>query len=97
MVHIILSSYPLQSSQECAKVYLEVAPIPDYITEKGIYIRLAQDVGVEVIHILEFDNSKVSEAYEYIGKRIMAFSKVPGFSCSSQPWMSVEDALKTLE
>jgi hypothetical protein len=71
--------------------------LPDYITVKGHYTRFVKDVGIEVIHILEFDDSKRAEANAYIGKRILAFSAVPGFSCSSQPWATVEEALKMME
>ena len=96
MIVINISSYPLQSSEACAKCYMGLAPLPDYITEKGLYFRFAKGAGVESIHILEFGDSKRAEAYEFIGKRIMAFSSVPGFSCSSQPWAPIEEALKLL-
>jgi hypothetical protein len=76
---------------------MELPPFPDYITEKGLYTRFSKDVGIEVIHILEVDNSKRAEADAFIGKRVLAFSAVPGFSCSSQPWATVEEALKMME
>ena len=97
MVVINFSSYPLQSVEACVKCYMELPPLPDYMTEKGIYSRFVKDVGIEVIHILEFDNSKLAEANEYIGRRVLAFSAVPGFSCSSQPWTPVEETLKMME
>ena len=97
MIVINISSYPQQSLEACVKCYMELPPLPDYITEKGIYSRFAKDVGVEVIHILEFDDSKIAEAFEFNGKRILAFSQVPGFSCSSQPWTPVEEGLKMME
>ena len=97
MVVINISSYPLQSSEACVKCYMELPPFPDYITEKGLYTRFAKGVGIELIHILEFDDSKRAEAFEFNGKRILAFSSVPGFSCSSQPWTPVEEALKMME
>ena len=72
---------------------MELAPFPDFIIEKGMYTRFSKGVGIEIIQILEFDDSKYAEANEYIGKRILAFSKVPGFSCSVQPWLTIEEAL----
>jgi hypothetical protein len=96
MVVINISSYPLQSVEACVKCYMELPPLPDFITEKGMYTRFAKGVGIELIHILEFDDSKRAEANEFIGKRILAFSVVPGFSCSSQPWATVEEALKMM-
>jgi len=97
MVVINISSYPLQSTEACAECFMGLPPLPDYITEKGMYFRFVKDVGTESIHILEFDDSKLTEANEFIGKRILAFSAVPGFSCSSQPWTTIEDALKLLQ
>ena len=97
MIHITNSQYPLQSVEECAKVYMEQPPLPDYIAEKGLYFNLVKGVGIEAIHILEFDDSKHAEAMEFIGKRIMRYSKVPGFSCSSQPWTTREEVLKMRE
>ena len=97
MVVINVSSYPLQSVEACVKCFMELDPFPDYISEKGMYSRFVQGTGIEVIHILEFDDAKRTEAYEIIGKRILAFSKVPGFSCSSQPWAPIEESLKLLQ
>jgi hypothetical protein len=76
---------------------MEQPPLPDYIAEKGLYFSFSKGVGVEAIHILEFDDSKRAEAMEFIGKRLMRYSKVPGFSCSSQPWTPIEEALKMME
>ena len=96
MIVINSFSYPLQSVEACVKCYMELPPFPDFIIEKGHYTRFVKGVGIEGIHILEVDDSKRAEANEFIGKRILAFSGVPGFSCSSQPWTTVEEALKML-
>jgi hypothetical protein len=76
---------------------MEQPPLPDYIAEKGLYLSFVKGVGVEGIHILEFDDSKYTEAMEYIGKRIMRYSEVPGFSSSCRPWSTIEEALKMRE
>ena len=93
MIVINTFSYPIQSTDECVKCFMELVPFPDYITEKGIYTRFAEE-GIEGIHVLDVDDSKQSEAFEFIGKRILAFSKVPGFKCASNPWSTIEEALK---
>ena len=43
---------------------------------------------------MDVDDSKHTEAIEFIGKRILAFSKVPGFKCASNQWSTIEEALK---
>jgi len=88
--------YPIQSAEECVKCFMELIPFPDYITEKGLYTRFAKE-GIEGIHILEVDDSKLSEAKVFIGKRILAFSKVPNFQCSSKMYSELEEGLKMLE
>jgi len=96
MIVINISSYPLQSIEAGVKCFMEADPFPDFITEKGLYTRFVKGVGIESIHILEFDDSRLAEAFEFNGKRILAFSSVPGFSCSSQPWTPIEEGLKML-
>ena len=95
MITINTFSYPIQSVDACVKCFLELVPFPEYITEKGLYTRFAGE-GIEGIHVLEVDDSKRPEAIEFIGKRILAFSKVPGFKCSSSPWSTIDEALKML-
>lgn len=94
MIHIICSSWPQQSSEACSKAFMGAPPKPAFINEKGPYMSFGKGVGVESIHILEFDSSKVEEASDYIGKRILAFSAVPGFSCASQTWYDASDVVK---
>ena len=96
MIIINIYSYPIQSIDECVKCYMELPPFPDYITEKGNYDKFAKE-GIEGIHILEVEDSKLSEAKVFIGKRILAFSKVPGFKCSSDLYSTIEEGMKILE
>ena len=96
MIIINIFSYPIQSSQECVKCFMELEPFPEYITERGLYTRFAQE-GIEGIHVLEVDDTKMYEARNFIGKRILAFTKVPGFKCDSNQWTSIEEALKMMD
>lgn len=97
MIIIIESSYPLQSSKESAQVFMEHPPLPDFIKEKGLYFKMTDGVGIRALHILECEDAKYSEAAQHIGKRIMRYSKVSGFTSSVEPWTPVEEALKMLE
>ena len=93
MIIINNYSYPIQSVDECVKCFMELPPFPNYITEKAMYSRFAKE-GIEGIHILEVDDSKIYEARQFIGKRILAFSKIPGFKCSSDQYTPIEESLK---
>ena len=93
MIIINNYSYPIQSVDPCVKCFMELPPFPTYITEKAMYSKFAKE-GIEGIHILEVDDSKIHEAMQFIGKRILAFSKVPGFKCSSDQYAPIEESLK---
>jgi hypothetical protein len=93
MIIINNFSYPIQSVEACVKCFMELAPFPDYITEKGLYTRFAKE-AIEGIHILDVKDSKLSDGLNFIGKRVLAFSKVPGFKCDSSPWLPIEESLK---
>jgi hypothetical protein len=41
MIIINIFSYPIQSSDECVKCFMELEPFPEYITERGLYTRFA--------------------------------------------------------
>ncbi len=64
------------------------------ILPKKEFTQDLQKEGIEGIHVLDVDDSKQSEAFEFIGKRILALSTVPGFKCASSPWSTIEEALK---
>jgi hypothetical protein len=96
MIIINNFSYPIQSVDECVKCFMELEPFPEYIAEKGLYTRFAEE-GIEGIHVLEVDDTKMYEARNFIGKRIMAFTKVPGFKCASNQWATIEESLKMVD
>jgi len=94
MVIIAISTYPMESAQEVAKRLMAQAPLPTYITMKGPYSHTEAGVGVKVIAIYEFDNSKYSEAFEVIFARYAKYIGVPGFTCSFDRWVEAKEAIK---
>ena len=95
MIIIINSTYPLQSVKEIAKRFKEEPALPEYISEiVGPYTRFVKVVGRESIRIFEFDESRYSEAIEYLSKRVATYSEVPGFSCEMQPWTEAKESVK---
>ena len=94
MVIIAISTYPMESAQEVAKRLMAQAPLPTYITMKGPYSHTETGVGVKVIAIYEFDNSKYSEAFEVIFARYAKYIGVPSFTCSFDRWVEAKEAIK---
>ena len=96
MVIINISSYPTESVGEAVKRLPKLPAPPDFMTVRGPYIRNEKGDGIQTIVIYEFDPSHYVEANEYIRKRIASFYGVPGYTCSNQPWLEAQDAIKLL-
>jgi len=96
MVIIGFSSYPPESAKEMSKRLLQQPPLPAYITLKGHYISSEVGKGIESAAIYEFDQSKFSEAFQFIVNRYTKYFDVPGFTHSVKPWYEVKEAMKAI-
>ena len=93
MVIIGFVSYPSESTKEMAKRLLSQPPLPAYITLKGHYVSSEVGKGIESAAIYEFDQSKFSEAFQFIVTRYTKYFGVPGFTHSVKPWLEANEAL----
>ena len=97
MVIITSVSYPPESVDEIAKRFMELPPLPDYITIKGPYINSLEGVGLQTITVYEIeDQSRLAEAITFVGSRMVVYYGVPGFTYSAFPWLEIEEALKLI-
>ncbi len=96
MVIIGILSYPPESSKEMAKRFLEQPAVPAYITMRGPYFSADVGEGNKAIVIYEFDQSKFSEANQFIITRFTKYYGVPGFTFSVNTWLEAKEALKTI-
>jgi hypothetical protein len=96
MVAIGMTSYPAESSKEMARRFMEIPPLPTYITRKGPYFGSELGVGIKTIAIYEYDPSKMAEAAEYIGNSYARFIGVPGFTYTVGTWLEAKEALKRI-
>lgn len=88
--------YPLESSQEAGKRFLEAPALSDFLTMRGPFIRGLKGEGVETIVVYEFDNAKMAEAMVEITNRYVRYQGVPGLSYSINVWMEAPEALKMI-
>ena len=96
---IILStvSFPPESAKEIGKRFMEVGPLPDYITRRGPYILPLTGQGVQSMSIYEVDRlTKMAEAVELLSNEQAKYFGIPGFTYSIQVCLDVEEALKTV-
>ncbi len=96
MIIISEVSYPVESVRELVKRFSELPALPDFISMQGPYGTSAVGVGYRAIAIYEFDDSKYTEATEFIQKRLSTYIGVPGYTYSANIWMEAVDAIKIL-
>jgi hypothetical protein len=89
-------SYPPESSKEMAKRFLEQPAAPAYITMRGPYFSADLGEGNKAIVICEFEESKFSEANQFVVTRFTKYYGVPGFTYSIRPWLEAKEALKAI-
>jgi hypothetical protein len=96
MVIITENIFPPGSAKDIGKAFLELPPVPDYITMRGPYILGETDRGIRSIHIYECDNSKLADALQVVGDRLTNYFDVPGYSYSVNAWYEAQEALKMI-
>ena len=96
MVIIGMISFPTESSKEMGKRFMEIPPLPTYITRKGPFFSSELGAGIKAMSIFECDPSKVAEALEYVGNYYARFIGVPGFTYTIDIWFEIKEAFKMI-
>jgi hypothetical protein len=96
MVIIGMISFPTESSKEMGMRFMEIPPLPTYLTRKGPYFSSELGAGVRAKSIFECDPSKMAEALEYVGNYYARFFGVPGFTYTIGTWFEVKEALSMI-
>ena len=96
MVIISQEAFPPKSANEMGKIFLKSPPFPAYITMKGPYVSFEVGVGIKIISIYEFDQTKMKEALEVVSNRYIDYLGVPGFTYSIEMWQEPVEALKLI-
>lgn len=96
MVIITNVIYPPESAQDMAKRFLEVPPVPDFMTRMGPYFTANLTQGVMGLSVYELDKSRMAEGSEFLGNYMTVFFGVPGFKYEIRPHYDVGEALKMI-
>ena len=96
MVIITENMFPPGSAKDIGKAFLELPPLPDYITMKGPYILGDSEKGIRSILIYECDNSKLADVLQAVGDRVTNYFDVPGYTYSINAWYEASEALKMI-
>jgi len=74
----------LSSSQKSithyARQFIDLPPLPAYITKNGPYVKNEEEGTHQIIISYEFDKSKFVEAMENICKQLGSFRDIPEFA-----------------
>jgi hypothetical protein len=93
MLVIGISSYPIQSTKEVVKRFMELPRLPDYIKGKGAY-GYTTEKGAKAIMIYEFDSAKAEEAIDEITMSYWRLYDIPGHNFEIRPCTKARDAAK---
>ena len=96
MVIIGMNSFPPESANEIGKRFLELPPVPDYMTLKGPYVHSMMVGGIQGIEFFELDKAKLAEGVEYVTNRYVTYFGIPGFRCAIAPYFEIQEALKMI-
>jgi len=96
MVIIGRISFATESSNEMGKRFMEIPPLPTYLTRKGPYFSSELGGGIVAMSIFECDPSKMAEAIEFVGNYYARFIGIPGFTYTVGTWFEVKEAFKMI-
>ena len=96
MVIIGTMSFPPQSAKEVGKCFMELPPVPDYITMKGPYVHGVKGEGIQSTILYEFDRSRMAEAFENVSNRYVAYHGVAGLTYAINVCLEAQEALKMI-
>ena len=94
MIIMTQASFPPSRSKELGKAFQDLPEMPDYITMRGPYIQGSEKKGIRSVAIYEIDNSRLAEALEHVGNRMVPYFGVEGFRYTIEVWYETLEALK---
>jgi len=77
-------SFPLKAIGDYDRQAKSLPPLPDFVTRRGPYLDETSGAVGQITTVLEFEKSKLPEAWPKISGHLDALSIVPGFRLSSQ-------------
>lgn len=96
MVIISDVSFPQESAHAVGKCFLELPPVPDFMTLKGPYIKGIGKDGIQAFEIYELDKSRVAEGIEFVTDRCVHYFGIPGYVYETNVYLEAAEALKMI-
>ncbi len=89
-----ISTYPMASSEEVGKAFLESVkdPHPDYVTRIGLY-SLFGGKGIKTYTLYEVAREHADEAMKELVNRQISFGRVQGYEVTLEWVLTAEETL----
>jgi hypothetical protein len=98
-MHLInISTYPLKSVAETAKLFVEGLkddPLPEYVKTLAMYAEYGGK-GMTVYHIFEIEKGHEDEGLKALAKSYIRFYDIEGFEVTSKAVLTAEESLPML-
>ena len=94
MVIVTTAAFPTESAKEMGERFVNVKPLPEFITRKGPYLTSNNTDGIISVSVYELDNEKLSEGMLAVTEYNATFYGVPGFTYDINVSLEIEEGLK---
>jgi hypothetical protein len=95
MVIIANISFPPENASDVGKRFLEIDPVPDFMTLKGPFVK-GRPEGIQAFELYELDNSKIAEGLDYVTNRCVAYFGIPNYRYEINVFFEAAEALKMI-
>jgi hypothetical protein len=95
MVIINALRFPQESAKEVGKRFLEIAPVPDYMSINGPYIK-GTEQGIRAFEIFDLDETKLALGLDYVTQRCVTYFGIPGFTYEINVYFEAQESLKLI-
>jgi len=97
MIFMVVSTWPLSSSEELGKVTVDLQsrPLPEYMKRLGQYVVTGAD-SLKSHSIYEAEKGHDDEAYTEILNRFLEYKTIPGYNFVVENVLPLEAALSLM-
>jgi hypothetical protein len=94
MYVIASTTYPLKSTMDAAKAFIESLkePLPDFVTRMGVYVCYGGK-GIKGLSLYDIKEGKEAEGYKELAKMLTRFYDVEGYQVTLEWVLTAEEAL----
>jgi hypothetical protein len=93
MVIVGTIQFKPETANDIGKRFLELAPVPDYLTLIGPFVKARID-GTYGLEIFEVDDAKLAHGLDYVSNRYISYYGIPDFNYTTEIFYSAQEALK---